>query len=110
MEKGFRENAFFYLLSLRFIPIFPFWLVNIMAGLLGLPLSIFICATFLGLIPAAVLYTAIGQNIGALFEPQQPPLFELLLAPHFLLPLLALAAFALLPIIYKHIQHKNTKK
>jgi uncharacterized membrane protein YdjX (TVP38/TMEM64 family) len=99
MEAGFRKNAFNYLLSLRLIPLFPFWLVNIISGLLALPLPIFISATFLGLIPGAIIYTSIGQNLRGLFEVHQLSLFQLLLTPRFLLPLLALAILALLPLL-----------
>lgn len=110
MEQGFRKNAFSYLLSLRLIPVFPFCLVNIIAGLLALPLSIFVSATFLGLIPGAVIYTSIGQNLGDLFELNNLTLLDLLLTPRFLLPLLSLAVLALLPIIFNKIKVRKTRR
>ncbi|HIF10986.1 MAG TPA: TVP38/TMEM64 family protein, partial [Sneathiellales bacterium] len=51
MEAGFRENAFSYLLTLRLIPIFPFWLINLAPAFLGVPILIFFAATFIGIIP-----------------------------------------------------------
>ncbi len=46
MEDGFRaKNAFNYLLVLRLVPVFPFFLVNLAAGLLGVRLGTYVLAT-----------------------------------------------------------------
>ena len=66
LEAGFREDAFSYLLSLRLVPIFPFWLVNLIAGLAGMRLSTYVAATFLGMIPGALVYASLGSGAGAL--------------------------------------------
>src|SRR5471030_2459530 len=50
LEDGFRANALSYLLVLRLIPIFPFWLVNLVPAFLGVALWTFILGTFLGII------------------------------------------------------------
>lgn len=49
MEKGFKDNALSYLLFLRLVPVFPFFLVNIVPALLGVPLSTFIVGTCVGI-------------------------------------------------------------
>ena len=51
MEAGFRENALNYLLFLRLIPVFPFWLVNLVSAFLGVPLRAYVVATAVGIIP-----------------------------------------------------------
>src|ERR1700722_14750420 len=48
MEQGFQKNAFFYLLFLRFVPLFPFWAVTIASGFLGVSLRTFFFATLIG--------------------------------------------------------------
>ena len=51
IREGFARDAFNYLLFLRLVPLFPFWLVNIAAALAHLPLKTFVSATFFGIIP-----------------------------------------------------------
>ena len=51
MEAGFREDAFAYLLVLRLVPLFPFWLVNLVPAFLGVSLRTFTLASVLGMIP-----------------------------------------------------------
>ena len=53
LEAGFRENALSYLLVLRLVPLFPFWLVNLVPAFLGVPLTTYALGTFVGIIPAA---------------------------------------------------------
>lgn len=101
LEKGFQENAFNYLLTLRLIPIFPSWLLNIVAALLGMRLSAFIAATFIGIIPSTIIYTSLGHSLGAIFAHNQMPNTNVIFQPQMFLPLLGLAVLALLPVIYK---------
>ncbi|MHB1947877.1 MAG: TVP38/TMEM64 family protein [Gammaproteobacteria bacterium] len=108
MEKGFQENAFNYLLTLRLIPIFPFWLVNIIPALLGVRLITFVSATFLGIIPGAFIYTSVGNSLGSLFDSNQTPNLNIIMQPNIFLPLLGLAVLSVLPVIYKRFK-RNPK-
>ena len=101
MEEGFRANAFNYLLVLRLVPVFPFFLVNLAAGLLGVRLSTYVIATFIGIIPGTFVYAGLGSGLGALFEKGVQPNLSLIFEPRILLPLLGLAALALLPIFFR---------
>ena len=51
LAQGFREDAFSYLLFLRLVPAFPFFLVNLVPAFAGVRLSTFVVATALGIIP-----------------------------------------------------------
>src|SRR5436190_4241299 len=64
LEAGFRQDALNYLLILRLLPIFPFWLVNLAAGATGMPLSTYLMATFLGMIPATFVFASFGSGLG----------------------------------------------
>jgi uncharacterized membrane protein YdjX (TVP38/TMEM64 family) len=101
MEKGFRENAFSYLIFLRLIPLFPFFLVNIVPGLLGVSLTTFFAATFLGIIPGAFVYASVGNGLGAIFDAGGTPDLGIILKREVLLPILLLALLALVPVIYR---------
>mgnify|MGYP001545762117 FL=1 len=101
MEEGFRANAFNYLLVLRLVPVFPFLLVNLAAGLLGVRLSTYVLATFIGIIPATYVYAGLGSGLGALFEKGVQPNLALIFEPRILLPLLGLSMLALLPVFFR---------
>ena len=107
LKSGFRENAFNYLLCLRLIPIFPFWLVNLVAGASGMNLPIYLAATFFGMIPGAFVYAGIGNGVSALIEAGQPPDPYTIFRPNILLPLIGLAVLALLPVAYKRLSGRR---
>jgi uncharacterized membrane protein YdjX (TVP38/TMEM64 family) len=97
-EAGFRRNGLNYLLVLRLIPIVPFWLINLVAGAAGLRVWVFVFGTFFGMIPVSFIYASLGNGLGTLAEEGWPPN---LLRPSVLLPILGLAALALLPLIFR---------
>ena len=107
MEDGFRENAFSYLLFLRLIPLFPFWLVNLVPAFLGVPLGTYVLATFLGIIPGSLVYTSVGNGLGAVFDRGETPDLGLIFEPHILGPILGLAALALLPVVYRRYKARK---
>jgi uncharacterized membrane protein YdjX (TVP38/TMEM64 family) len=107
MEEGFRENAFSYLLVLRLVPIFPFFLVNLAPAFLGVPLSTFVAATFLGIIPGTFVFASLGNGLGAVFDAGGTPDLGLIKQPEVIGPLLALAALALVPVIYRRLRRKS---
>jgi uncharacterized membrane protein YdjX (TVP38/TMEM64 family) len=101
LKAGFREDALSYLLVLRLVPVFPFWLINIVAGASGMRLLVYVAATFFGMIPGALVYAGIGSGVGDLIAAGKHPDPYTIFRPNILLPLIGLAALALLPVIYK---------
>lgn len=104
MAEGFRADAFNYLLVLRLVPIFPFWLVNLVPALLGVRLSTFALATAIGIVPATLVYASVGAGLGAVLDRGEEPDLGLLLEPALLLPLLGLALLALLPVVWRRLR------
>jgi uncharacterized membrane protein YdjX (TVP38/TMEM64 family) len=104
MEDGFRENALSYLLFLRLIPIFPFWLVNLVPALLGVAFPTYVVATFLGIIPGTLVYASVGNGLSAVFEAGQSPDLGIIFKPAIILPIIGLAVLALLPVAYRKIR------
>ena len=104
LEAGFRENAFNYLIVLRLIPIFPFFVVNLAAAFLGTPLLQFVTATFIGIIPATMIYSSVGSGLGAVFDSGATPNLGIIFSWPVLGPLIGLALLALLPIAYKRLK------
>jgi uncharacterized membrane protein YdjX (TVP38/TMEM64 family) len=107
MEAGFRENAMCYLLVLRLVPLFPFFLVNLAPAFLGVPLPTFVAATFVGIIPGTFVYAGVGSGLGAVLEAGREPDLGLIYQPEILLPLLALAALACVPLVYKRLKARR---
>ncbi len=101
LAAGFRRHGFNYLVVARLIPIFPFWLVNLAAGALGLPRGQYVLGTFIGIIPVTFIYASLGNGFGKLVAEGRHPDFTILFDPSVLLPILGLAALALLPIVVK---------
>lgn len=63
LAAGFREDAFGFILVLRLLPIFPFWMTNLAPAAFGVRLRTFVLATFLGLAPGAFVYAAAGSAV-----------------------------------------------
>lgn len=70
LRAGFQENALSYLLFLRLVPLFPFFLVNIAPALLGVPLRTFVVATLFGIIPGTAAFSVAGAGLGSVIEAQ----------------------------------------
>jgi uncharacterized membrane protein YdjX (TVP38/TMEM64 family) len=107
METGFRENALNYLLVLRLIPVFPFWLVNLVSAFLGVPLRTYVMATAVGIIPGTLVYASIGNGLGAVFEAGGRPDLGIIFESEIILPIIGLAALALLPVAYRKIKARQ---
>jgi uncharacterized membrane protein YdjX (TVP38/TMEM64 family) len=107
LEAGFQENGASYLLVLRLVPLFPFWLVNLVPAFLGVSLRTFVLCSFFGMAPAAFVYASVGAGAGALIEQGRTPDLGIIFAPRVLLPLVALAALSLLPVLYKWYQARR---
>ena len=109
MQGGFNDNAISYLLVLRLVPVFPFWIVNVVPAFLGMRPRDFILATFFGIIPGSLVYSSVGNGLGSLLSAGQEPDLGLILQPSVLGPILGLAALALLPVAYKHIKRRRSE-
>ncbi len=70
LKEGFQENALSYLLFLRLVPAFPFFIVNLVPALLGVPLRTFVIGTGLGIIPGSLAYSLAGSGLGSVIEAQ----------------------------------------
>ncbi|MBS29391.1 MAG: hypothetical protein CL566_10815 [Alphaproteobacteria bacterium] len=109
LEDGFRKNALSYLIVLRLIPLFPFWLVNLVSALLGVSTATYVIGTFIGIIPGTFVYASVGNGLGALIDTGHDPDLGIIFRPEIFGPLVGLAVLAMLPVIYKKIQEKKKR-
>jgi uncharacterized membrane protein YdjX (TVP38/TMEM64 family) len=104
LEAGFRENALSYMLVLRLVPLFPFWLVNLAPAFLGVRLATFVVGTFFGIIPGALVYAGVGTGLGAILESGGEPSGAVIFQPRVLVPIAGLVVLALVPVLYKRLR------
>jgi uncharacterized membrane protein YdjX (TVP38/TMEM64 family) len=126
LRAGFQEDAFSYLLFLRLVPIFPFWLVNLAPALLGVGLGTYALATLIGIIPGSFAYSIAGRGLDTVIAAQRaahqsclakmgsdaedlcPFVLEpkALLTPGLIAAFVALGLVALIPIAIKRFRRK----
>ena len=110
MEDGFRENAFSYMLVLRLIPLFPFFIVNLVPAFLGVPLRTYVLGTFLGIIPGTLVFVLAGAGLGSVFDRGGAFTVDSVLTPEIIAGLLGLSLLSLLPVVYKHLKARKDLK
>lgn len=101
IEGNMQDNAVGYLLFMRLVPLFPFFLVNIVPALFNVPLRVFVLTTFVGIIPGSFVFVNVGERLGELEALSD------LVSKETLLAFALLGVFALIPTLYK--QFKNRK-
>jgi len=107
MKKGFQENAASYLLFLRLVPIFPFWLVNLAPAFFGVSFKTFFWATAVGIIPASFVFTQAGIGLGAILETQGQISLDTVFNLQVKIALISLGIFALIPIVIKKLKKND---
>jgi uncharacterized membrane protein YdjX (TVP38/TMEM64 family) len=123
LAQGFRADAFSYLLFLRLVPIFPFWIVNLVPALVGVKLATFAAATALGVIPATFVFAFVGQGLDSVIAAQQAAYQSCLaaarpdcrlafhintaLTPELLAALAALGVLALVPVLVRRLRARS---
>ncbi|MFV0369581.1 MAG: TVP38/TMEM64 family protein [Hyphomicrobiaceae bacterium] len=81
LRAGFQENALSYLLFLRLVPAFPFFVVNLAPALLGVSLKTYVVGTFFGIIPGTTAFSVLGAGLGSAVESQNA-IYNACLAEH----------------------------
>ncbi|MGB9328395.1 MAG: VTT domain-containing protein, partial [Pseudolabrys sp.] len=117
LARGFREDAFSYLLFLRLVPAFPFFLVNLVPAFAGVRLGPFVAATAIGIIPGAIVFALAGAGLDSMIAAQKNSYDQCIaakgadcrlvfepadvLTPQLIAALVALGLLALMPVAVK---------
>lgn len=104
LEKGFHENELSYLLFLRLVPAFPFFVVNLVPAFLGVSLRTYVIGTFFGIIPGTVVYANVGNGLGSIFDAGGEFSVQTVLSPEILIALTLLGLLALVPAAIKKVR------
>jgi uncharacterized membrane protein YdjX (TVP38/TMEM64 family) len=95
VQQGFAQNAFSYLLTLRLIPLFPFFVVNLISGLTRMNVGAYVVATALGIIPGSFVYAYAGRQLGTINSLKD------IASPGVIGAFVLLGLLALVPNLYK---------
>ena len=126
LAEGFRADAFSYLLFLRLVPAFPFFLVNLVPALVGVRLPTFVAATSIGVIPATFAFAFFGSGLDSVIAAQER-VFRACLAsgrtdchlqfdlgmmatPQLLAALATLGVIALVPVVVKRLRARSAAR
>ena len=101
IQEGFARNAFSYLITLRLIPIFPFFLINLLSGLTRIRLGTYVLATAIGIIPGSFVYANAGRQLGTINSLGE------IASPRVLGAFALLGLLALVPILYRKFAGKQ---
>ena len=126
IADGFCSNAFSYLLFLRLVPVFPFWIINLVPALVGVKLGTFVAATGIGIIPLTFVFALFGSGLHNALAAQTAGYKECLAAgrgdcvlrfdlaavftPQLIAALVAIGIVALMPAVVKHVKARKLAK
>ncbi len=100
-NEGFSNNALNYILFLRLVPLFPFFLINLVSGLTRVNLPVYFFGTMFGILPGSFVYCNAGSNLASISSLSD------IASPGVLGSFALLGLFALIPTIYKRIKGKK---
>jgi uncharacterized membrane protein YdjX (TVP38/TMEM64 family) len=101
IDSGIRESGLSYLLFLRLVPAFPFWLVNLACGITGIPLRTYALGTLVGILPGSFVFTNAGASLATIENLSQ------VASPRVLGSFALLGVFALIPTIYRKVRERK---
>jgi uncharacterized membrane protein YdjX (TVP38/TMEM64 family) len=106
LQKGFQEEGFSYLLFLRLVPLFPFWLVNLGAALFGMRLFPYVAATAIGIVPGTFVLSYFGDGLGSAIDGEGPQNWVEMFAGRLAL----LGLVVLIPVFYRKWRSRGGKE
>lgn len=101
INRGVEKEGAFYLFSVRLIPVFPFFVINLVMGLTRMPLRTFFWVSLLGMLPGTIVFVNAGKELGQIQSPSG------IFSPSLIISFIILGLF---PITAKKIMQKVRKK
>jgi len=104
INAGFTENALNYLLFLRLVPLFPFFLVNLAPAFTTIGVRTFVIGTLIGIIPGSFVFVNLGQTLGRIDS------LSGLLSTETIAAFVLLGALALVPVVVRKMRSGRAEK
>jgi uncharacterized membrane protein YdjX (TVP38/TMEM64 family) len=100
INKELEARGFNYLLFLRLVPVFPFFLINLGAGLTRMPLRTYFLGTMVGIIPGSFVFCNAGASLSTITSMSE------VASPRVLGSFALLGMFALIPVLYQKFKRR----
>lgn len=94
INEGFRKDGAFFLFVLRMVPLFPFFMVNLVSGLTPIKTSTYYIVSQIGMLAGTAVYVNAGTQLASIGSPSE------ILSPKILVSFALLGIF---PVIAKKI-------
>lgn len=101
LAENIRKNAASYLLVLRLVPLFPFFLVNLIPAFVGVRTSVYVLTTFFGIMPGTAVFSLSGAGLGSVLDRGEEISVGSILTPEIIAGLVGLALLSLAAIPLK---------
>jgi uncharacterized membrane protein YdjX (TVP38/TMEM64 family) len=102
LARGFERDAFNYILFVRLVPVFPFWLMNLVPAFTPVTARTFFVATLIGILPGTFVFANVGESLARIQSPRD------LVGTQTLVALALLGASSLVPIVIKKLRTRKT--
>lgn len=96
-QERFTKEGMSYLLFMQLLPITPFGVINVLAGISGIPLKTFITTTLVGITPGQIIYAFAGRQLQYITSPGD------IFSGPVLIAFILLATLALLPLVLRKL-------
>jgi uncharacterized membrane protein YdjX (TVP38/TMEM64 family) len=104
LARGFERDAFNYMLFVRLVPVFPFWLMNLVPAFTPVSARTFFVATAIGITPGTFVFANLGESLGRIESTRD------LVGAGTLLALALLGLLSLLPIAFKKLRNRRKRR
>lgn len=101
IEAMILGDAYRHILTLRLIPGIPMALINVAAGMVGMPLRTFVLASLAGMLPASLIFAGLGASLGEVLSQGGRLSPDILLQPKIVAPMIGLAVLSLTPYAWQ---------
>lgn len=101
LARGFHEDAFSYILFTRLVPVFPFWLMNLVPAFTPVKARTFFVATAIGITPGSFVFANLGESLGRIQSTRD------LLSTETLVALALLGVLGLVPIAWRKLRKRE---
>lgn len=100
LAAALRRDAVSYMLVLRLTPLVPFFLVNLVPAFVGVPLTVYVVTTFVGILPGGLVYNLAGAGVGSVLDAGGTLSLSSIMTPELIgaLALLALLSLVAIPL------------
>ena len=103
INEGMQRDGVFYLLTLRLVPVFPFWLINLVMGLTPISASRYYLTSQVGMLPGTAVFILAGTQLASIESVGD------VLSPGLLASLVLLGLFPLVAkVVVNALKHKKT--